>query len=117
MTINAELPSGPELRGELRIRSRAHALQSALKKRAAGVPSLTVAEAAALCSVSQEHMYRLVRAGAVPSVRMRRGSEQGRYVVPAAVVEELFSAATVSAEPIEVAAWAEEWTGRTGGGR
>jgi hypothetical protein len=44
-------------------------------------------------SVSQEHLYRLIRADAFPAVRMRRGGEQGRYVVPARAVEEILDAA------------------------
>lgn len=78
-----------ELDGNLRRqRRRERVLQSALSKRAAGVPSYTVPEAAALLSISQEHLYRLIRAGAFPAVPMRAGLEGGKYVVAAADVEE-----------------------------
>jgi excisionase family DNA binding protein len=62
---------------------RERALRSALGKRAAGVPTYTVPEAAALLSVSQEHLYRLIRADAFPAVPMRAGLGGGRYVVAA----------------------------------
>jgi hypothetical protein len=47
-------------------------------------------------SVSQEHLYRLIRADAFPSVRMRRSGEQGRDVVPARAVEQILNAAVES---------------------
>ena len=72
---------------------RDSALQSALRKREAGVPSYTVHEAAALLSVSHEYLYRLIRAEAFPAIRMRMGATQGRYVVPANVIETLLKAA------------------------
>jgi excisionase family DNA binding protein len=78
-------------------------LQSALRKRSAGVPTYSVPEAAALMSVSQEHLYRLIRAGAFPAVRMRLG-EKGRYVVPARAVEALLDAATDANALIDVEA-------------
>jgi excisionase family DNA binding protein len=46
------------------------ALRSGLRKRAAGVPTYSVPEAAALLSVSREHLYRLIRVGAFPVLRM-----------------------------------------------
>lgn len=73
--------------GQRRLR-RERALRSALEKRAAGVPTYTVPEAAALLSVSQEHLYRLIHADAFPAVPMRAGLEGGRYVVAAADLEE-----------------------------
>jgi hypothetical protein len=48
---------------------RERALRSALRKRAAGVPTYTVPEAAALLSVSQEHLYRLIHAAAARRYR------------------------------------------------
>src|SRR6266496_6857200 len=68
-------------------------LQAALRKRAAGVPTYTVPEAAALLSVSQEHLYRLIKADAFPAVDMRRRRDQGRYVVAAADLEEFLGSA------------------------
>ncbi|GAA2755887.1 helix-turn-helix domain-containing protein [Actinopolymorpha rutila] len=86
------------------------ALQNALRKRAAGVPTYSVPEAAALLSVSQEHLYRLVRADAFPAVRMRAGGgDQGRYVVPAKAVERLLDAAAGSGACVEVGDWAPTW--------
>ncbi|GAB3765672.1 helix-turn-helix domain-containing protein [Microlunatus parietis] len=84
-----------------RNQSREDARRSAVRKWADRVPSLTIPEAAELCSVSREHLYRLVRTGAFPAVRM-----QGRYVVPAAAVEQLFKTAAAVAGAVEVAEWA-----------
>ena len=77
-------------------------LRNALRKRSDGVPTYSVPEAAALLSVSQEHLYRLIRADAFPAVRMRLGREQGRYVVPARAVEALLDAATNAGGLIDV---------------
>ena len=104
-----------------RTRCRDLALQSALRKRAAGVPTYTVAEAAALLSVSQEHLYRLVRAGAFPAVALRMGRDQGRYVVPAQAVENLLAAASESGGFVDAQEWTQSWQqdrdNRTGQGR
>jgi excisionase family DNA binding protein len=62
-----------------------------MAKRSAGVPTYSVAEAAALLSISQEYLYRLIQAGRFPAVRMRLSGSQGRYVVPAASVEQLLT--------------------------
>jgi len=78
-------------------------LRNALRKRADGVPTYSVPEAAALMSVSQEHLYRLIRADAFPAVRMRTGREQGRYVIPARAVEALLDAATGSGGRVDAA--------------
>ncbi len=112
MTIETRGTDGDAVRNELREQGREHALRSALRKRAANVPSLTIPEAAALCSVSREHLYRLVRAGAFPAVRM-----QGRYVIPAAVVEQLFNSAAASTEAVDVSEWAVGWNAQPGGAR
>jgi excisionase family DNA binding protein len=72
---------------------RERALRSALRKRAAGVPTYTVPEAAALLSVSQEHLYRLIHADAFPAVPMRAGLERGRYVVAAADLDDFLGSA------------------------
>lgn len=93
-------PEGAELlapevdRAEWRRACRDVVLQSALRKRSEGVPTYSVPETAALLSVSQEHLYRLIRADAFPAVRMRLGREQGRYIVPARAVEALLQAAS-----------------------
>lgn len=101
--------SGSVGRGQWRSRLRDVALQSALRKRAAGVPTYTVPETAELLSVSQEHLYRLVRAGAFPVVQMRDGGGPGRYVVPAQAVESLLAAAAQSGGCVDVQEWAASW--------
>ncbi|MGH3489280.1 MAG: helix-turn-helix domain-containing protein [Actinopolymorphaceae bacterium] len=85
------------------------ALQNALRKRAAGVPTYSVPEAAALLSVSQEHLYRLIRADAFPAVRMRTGGDQGRYVIPAKAVEQILDAASAGSGRVDVVELAETW--------
>lgn len=92
---------------------REQAMRSALRKRAAGVPTYTVPEAAALLSVSQEYLYRLIQAAAFPAVRMRSGGNQGRYVVPAKAVERLLDHATADSSCVESADWSQRWHGGT----
>jgi len=109
---SGSVPSAlPEAAGRVqwRVHGRDLALQSALRKRATGVPTYSVPEAAALLSVSQEHLYRLVRADAFPAVRMRLGADQGRYVVPAKAVEKLLDAATDAGGCVDIAEWAKAW--------
>jgi excisionase family DNA binding protein len=84
---------------------REKTLQAALRKRAAGVPTYTVPEAAALLSVSQEHLYRLIKSDAFPAVDMRRRRDQGRYVVPARAVEAMLDAATGTGALVEASAY------------
>ena len=109
--IDASQPSESksEARGRMRAFLRDLALQTALRKREAGAPSYTIAEAAALCSVSQEHMYRLVRVGAFPAIRMTHRRQQGRYVIPASAVEQLLSDSAAVAGGIELSDWARSW--------
>ena len=73
-------------------------LQSALRKRALGVPTYTVPEAAALLSRSQEYLYRQIKADAFPAIDMapRRRGHRGDYTVPAKAVEAMLDAATTS---------------------
>ncbi|WP_098958109.1 helix-turn-helix domain-containing protein [Pseudonocardia sp. N23] len=73
----------------IRAQVRTSALDRAIRKRAEGVPSYTVPEAAALLSISQEYLYRLIQADEFPAVRMRLGGRHGRYVVPAKAVEKI----------------------------
>src|SRR5690349_1672314 len=94
----------PDLREAL----REQALSSAIRKRAAGVPTYSVSEAAALLSVSQEYLYRLIQAGGFPAVRIRVDGRQGRYVVPAKAVELLLDPA-VSGTCVESANVAAQW--------
>lgn len=95
-------------RGALRER----ALEVAMRKRMAGVPTYSVPEAAALLSVSQEYLYRLIQAGAFPAVHMCFGGKQGRYVVPAKAVERLLDATVAAGGCVDVS----EWTDRDAAG-
>jgi excisionase family DNA binding protein len=90
------------------------ALQNAIRKRADGVPTYTVPEAAALLSISQEYLYRLIQADMFPAVHMRIGRNQGRYVVPAKVVEKLLDDAATAANSLDLAEWADR-SGLAGG--
>jgi Helix-turn-helix domain len=113
--MTQETAAGPSPAGEAEARARIRAslrelaLKTALKKRELGAPSYTIPEAAALCSVSQEHMYRLVRIGAFPAIRMARGGQPGRYVVPARAIEQLLNDPATAGGSVEVAAWARAW--------
>lgn len=89
---------------------RSAALRNAIQKRADGVPTYTVPEAAALLSISQEYLYRLIQADMFPAVHMRIGRNQGRYVVPAKVVEKLLDDAARSVNSLDLA----DWAGRCG---
>jgi excisionase family DNA binding protein len=106
-TTAGQLPPA-EVHGVLdRTRSErlAKTLQAALRKRAAGVPTYTVPEAAALLSVSQEHLYRQIKSDAFPAVDMRGRRDRGKYVVPARAVEALLDAATDAGALIEAASY------------
>jgi excisionase family DNA binding protein len=85
-------------RGQARRATRERTLRNALRKRAVGVPTYSVPEAAALLSVSHEHLYRLIHANAFPAVPMGAGRERGRYVVPARAVEEILNVAAGSGQ-------------------
>jgi len=85
------------------------ALRNALRKREAGVPTLSVPEAAALLSVSQEHLYRLIQAGGFPAVRLGMGGKQGRYVVPAKAVDALLNTAATSGACVDAGEWTKQW--------
>jgi excisionase family DNA binding protein len=84
-------------------------LRSALDKRTAGVPTYSVPEAAALLSVSPEHLYRLVRGGRFPCVQMRSGGDHSRWVVPAKALEKLLDDATATGGCVDVATWVADW--------
>ena len=103
-------------KGEWRGVLRAQTLANALRKREAGVPSLSVPEAAALMSISQEYLYRLIQLGAFPGVRMRAGRGQGRYVVPTKAVDKLLEGAVEAGTCIESAEFAALWTQSATGG-
>ncbi len=90
---------------------RSAALRNAVQKRTDGVPTYTVPEAAALLSISQEYLYRLIQADMFPAVHMRIGHNQGRYIVPAKVVEKLLNDASESVDSLDLA----DWNTRSGG--
>ncbi|OLT01459.1 hypothetical protein BJF90_32025 [Pseudonocardia sp. CNS-004] len=85
-------------------------------KRAAGVPSYSVPEAAVLLSISQEYLYRLIQSDGFPAVRMRAGAGQGRYVIPARAIEQLLDAAADAGTAVESADFTAQWRERTSGG-
>jgi excisionase family DNA binding protein len=95
---------------------RGVALRNAMQKRASGVPTYSVPEAAALLSISQEYLYRLIQSGGFPAVRMRIGGRQGRYVVLAKAVDQLLNHATEAAACIDVETWTKQWTAQRAGG-
>lgn len=95
---------------------RDQALRNAMQKRTAGVPTYSVPEAAALLSISQEYLYRLIQAGGFPAVRMRLHGNQGRYVVPAKAVEKLLDDASTAASCVQLDEWAAGWNADTSGG-
>ena len=102
--------------GEWRDALRAQTLVNALRKRELGVPSLSVPEAAALMSISQEYLYRLIQLGGFPSVRMRAGRGQGRYIVPTKAVDRLLDLATETGTCVESAEFTVQWAASTTGG-
>jgi excisionase family DNA binding protein len=88
---------------------REQALRNAMRKLATGVPTYSVPEAAALMSVSQEYLYKLIQADAFPAVHMRLRAGQGRYVVPAKAVERLLNGAAEAGSCVESADAADKW--------
>jgi len=109
---DAERVAPSQWRGELRVQ----ALTNALRKRATGVPTYSVPEAAALLSISQEYLYRLIQAGGFPAVRMRLHGTQGRYVVPAKTVERLLDDAAAACGCLEVGEWSRRGGDEVAGG-
>jgi excisionase family DNA binding protein len=110
----AQVPSVRAGKGsQLREALRETTLRNAMQKRADGVPTYSVPEAAALLSISQEYLYRLIQTGGFPAVRMRIGGRQGRYVVPAKAVEQLLDSASGAGACVDAQEWTERW--KTGG--
>lgn len=95
---------------------RTQALESAMRKRSAGVPTYSVPEAAALLSISQEYLYRLIQADGFPALHMRAGGGQGRYVVPAKAVDRLLDGAVAAGNCVESAVLTQQWNESTRGG-
>ncbi|GEL23836.1 hypothetical protein PSU4_27900 [Pseudonocardia sulfidoxydans NBRC 16205] len=86
---NDQIQGRPDVRSAM----RSAALDRAIRKRAEGAPTYTVSEAAALLSISQEYLYRLIQAEAFPVVRMRLSGRNGRYVIAAKAIEQLLDGA------------------------
>jgi hypothetical protein len=107
---------GDRTAGEWRAVLRQKALESALWKRAAGVPTYSVPEAAGLMTVSPEYMYRLIQGDGFPGIRMRADGGQGRYVVPAKAVERLLDRATDTGRCIDSSEFTAEWSAEIRGG-
>ena len=99
----------PVRTAEWRESLRAQALRNAMQKRASGVPTYSVPEAAALLSISQEYLYRLIQADGFPAVRMRVGAGQGRYVVPAKAIEQLLDGPLRTGPASSRLTVAEQW--------
>jgi excisionase family DNA binding protein len=95
---------------------RGQTLRNAMSKRAMGVPTYSVPEAAALMSISQEYLYRLIQAGSFPAVRMRVGGKQGRYVVPAKAIEQLLTEASAACSCVELGESTQQWGTSSPGG-
>ncbi|MGH3859626.1 helix-turn-helix domain-containing protein [Actinokineospora sp.] len=91
--------------GNRRDSLRAAALANAMRKRLKGVPSYSVPEAAALLSISQEFLYRLIQADGFPAVVMRLGRTKGRYVIPASAIERLLEEADDASTCVDAAEW------------
>jgi excisionase family DNA binding protein len=77
-------------------------LDNALRKRAAGVPTLSVAEAASLLSISTMLLYRLIKADAFPAVRFA-----GRYLIPTRAIDTTLETATSSGGVVDAAAFTQ----------
>lgn len=107
-----EATSLPDSRSPLRSGLRNRALSTAIRKREVGVPTYSVPEAAALLSISQEYLYRLIQAGGFPAVHMRIGGRQGRYVVPAKAIEQLLDDSRDVASCIDANEWTARWLGQ-----
>lgn len=106
----------PTQRAAARTVLRQVALTNALQKRQAGVPTYSVPEAAALLSISQEYLYRLIQADAFPAVRMQRGGGQGRYVVPAKAVEMILDHTARAGGCVDIGDLAADWQAIVSGG-
>ena len=91
---------------------RSTAQRTALQKRQDGMPTYSVPEAAALLSISPEYLYRLIQADAFPAVRLSIGGRQGRYIVPAVVVEQLLNDAAVDSSCVDIETWTRQWNAR-----
>ncbi|TNC20891.1 helix-turn-helix domain-containing protein [Amycolatopsis alkalitolerans] len=70
-----------------------------------------VAETAELLRLDQSTMYRHLRSGKFPAVKIG-----GRYVVPRVVVERLIAEVLAAGRCVDVADWSDAWrSGAVGG--
>jgi len=67
-------------------------------------PFLTVKEAAAELRLDQSTLYRHLREGRFPGVKVG-----GRYLIPAAVIEELAAGAITAGHCVDIDEWAARW--------
>ncbi|MPY97743.1 MAG: helix-turn-helix domain-containing protein [Actinophytocola sp.] len=109
-TTDASPDEAPAVEGRPQHREvlRNLALKNALRKRAEGVPSYKVPEAAALLSISQEYLYRLIQADGFPAIRMGQGGKP-RYVVPAKAIELILEHAAAAGNCVDIAELVAEW--------
>jgi excisionase family DNA binding protein len=70
-----------------------------------------VAETAELLRLDQSTMYRHLRSGRFPALKIG-----GRYVVPRVVVERLIAEVLAAGRCVDVAAWADSWRVSAAGG-
>lgn len=70
-----------------------------------------VAETAQLLRLDQSTMYRHLRSGRFPAVKIG-----GRYVVPRIVVERLIAEVLAAGRCVDVADWSEAWRTNAVGG-
>ncbi|MCF7552605.1 helix-turn-helix domain-containing protein [Pseudonocardia sp. WMMC193] len=107
--------SNAEQRRNLRESIRADVLKKALAKRAAGVPTYSIPEAAALLSISQEYLYRVVNGGDFPAAHISTGASKGRFVIAARAVEKYLAEAAEGTGCVESADFAARWRAENGG--
>ena len=66
---------------------------------------LSVGEAANLLGMSGMTVYRAIRAGEFPAVKIR-----GRYVIPRRVIEAMEESALAAGTVVDAAEWAKNWS-------
>jgi excisionase family DNA binding protein len=81
----------------------AGAVQETTEVRKSGPAFYTVREAAELLRIGASTLYRIIREGDFPAVRLR-----SRYVIPAAALEELLAEAKASGGVVDPARMAAE---------
>lgn len=65
---------------------------------------LTAVEASELFRLDESTMYRHLRAGTFPGVKIG-----GRYVVPRAVIEQLIADVLATGRCVDLGRWTEQW--------